>query len=281
MCSIRRSLILSLAVVTLFLVASLSSVSAQHSSSEAPSGEEFQPINQTCPVTPEESVDPRFTTVYQGQLVGFCCRRCLTKFNASPGAYLANLPEGGTGPALQHANDASAEHTHDDGQAHDLMPVDDGHDHDHSQRDTRASRLVAWLGNFHPPATDLPIGMLLGAVLAEILFILTKRERFRHAATFCVWLAAAGATAAATLGWFNGGFALADADWVQTTHRWLGTSTALLTLLTLGLLIRTGRSDQARQRVVFRVALFLAAGLVATTGFFGGALVYGLGHYAW
>ena len=31
----------------------------------------------------------------------------------------------------------------------------------------------------------------------------------------------------------------------------------------------------------FRAVLFTAAGLVGATGFLGGALLYGLDHYAW
>ena len=83
----------------------------------------------------------------------------------------------------------------------------DKHDHDH---DGSRPRIFTWLGKFHPPVTDLPIGMLLGAALAEVFFIFTKRAMFHGASTFCVSIAAAGAVMTATLGWFNGGFALVD-----------------------------------------------------------------------
>lgn len=74
---------------------------------------------------------------------------------------------------------------------------------------------------------------------------------------------------------------LTNDDWVQTTHRWLGTGTVFMTLLTLALLARASRASVPSGRLRFRLALFATAGLVGVTGFFGGALVYGINHYAW
>ena len=68
---------------------------------------------------------------------------------------------------------------------------------------------------------------------------------------------------------------------MQTTHRWLGTSTALLTLITLGLLINSSRVALPSTLLRYRIALFAATWLVGVTGFFSGALVYGINHYAW
>lgn len=51
-----------------------------------------EPVNTYCPVTPEEPAESWITTEYEGQTIGFCCKSCLRKFNADPGAYLANLP---------------------------------------------------------------------------------------------------------------------------------------------------------------------------------------------
>jgi uncharacterized membrane protein len=260
------------------------------------------PINSTCPVMPGEAIDPRFTAVYKNVEVGLCCRRCLTKFEADPELYIANLPQfktaafetskdedhgqGDTGSS-SHEHADSVENDHAIGEDH---IADDVHDdasggaaHDHaSDHDAAPPRIITWLGEFHPPATDLPIALLLAASLAEGMLVVTKREMFRHAAAFCVSVAALGALGAATLGWFNGGFVLLDEDWVQATHRWLGTTTTILTLLTLALLWRSvRRPGNAHARRLYRIALFAATGLVMATGFFGGSLVYGLDHYAW
>ncbi len=266
------------------------------------------PINALCPVSGDEEVDPRFTVEYGGKTIGLCCRKCVTKFKADPEAYITNLPGfdavsldvGGVplepGPGDDH-DGLSGEAGHGDGSGHshdgdhgDGVEADghggdehgdaDGGGHDHAtDHDRSGSAVVAWLGKLHPPATHLPIGMLLGAALAEVGLMLTGRDLFRHAAAFCVALAAVGAVGAVSLGWLAGGFVLIDGDWVQATHRWLGTSTALLSLVALAVLVgSSGRGDGSRR--AFRVVLFLAAGLVGVTGFFGGALVYGLNHYA-
>ncbi|MCB9838187.1 MAG: hypothetical protein H6813_02515 [Phycisphaeraceae bacterium] len=292
----------------LFWVAVYASVSAQPPSPSPPGGKGGAPINAICPVTTDEEIDPRFTALYQGQTIGLCCKKCLRTFEDDPDAYIVNLPESQIAaiPKADKANDTTehddhGEHAHgdndavvataaepahdDDSHEHEPSSADDAveaaeHDHATDHDDSRP-RILTWLGKFHPPSTDLPIGVLLGAALAEGLFIVSKREMFRSAAAFCVLLAAVGAATAVPLGWFNAGFALVDDDWVQTTHRWLGTSTALLTLLTLVLLISSSRSEKPSARLRFRVALFASAGLVGVTGFFGGALGYGIDHYAW
>ncbi len=245
-------------------------------------------INTICPVTTDEEVDPAFTIEYEGQTIGFCCRKCRTRFDINPEAYLAELPKLQTVSLVSqsmpsHDDDydhsdesASEEHGHDEGEAHD-------HATDHGQSTSSGlSKLIAWIGKFHPPATHLPIGMLIGAALAEGLFIMTKRDLFRNAGTFCVVIAGLGAMGAVTLGWFNGGFVFVDDQWIQTVHRWLGTSTAILTLLSIVLLIRASKPDaKPSARLSYRVSLFVASGMVGATGFFGGALIYGINHYAW
>lgn len=234
-------------------------------------------INTMCPVTTDEDVDPAFTIEYEGQTIGFCCRKCRTRFDEDPEAYLAQLPMlQAVSLVSQGGPSHDDDHEHDEGEAH-------NHATDHGQSTSSGlSKLIAWIGKFHPPATHLPIGMLIGAALAEGLFMITKRDLFKNAGTFCVVIAGFGAMGAATLGWFNGGFAFVDDQWIQTVHRWLGTSTAIFTLLSIILLIRASKPDaKPSARLAYRVSLFAAAGMVGATGFFGGALVYGINHYAW
>lgn len=252
------------------------------------------PINTMCPVTTDEEVDPMFTAQYQGQTIGLCCRKCRTRFEENPEKYLSELPML-QAVSMTASPGVSPDGEHNDEENHSSSPPGEGtssgghddaepHDHavDHDKGESGIAKLISWLGKFHPPATHLPIGMLIGAALAEAIFILTKRNFFRNAGVFCVVLAGFGAIGAATLGWFNGGFVLVDDEWVQTVHRWLGTTTTLLTILTLVLL---GRASKASAKpsawMGYRVSLFAAAAMVGATGFFGGALVYGLNHYAW
>jgi hypothetical protein len=50
------------------------------------------PCNATCPVLLGNPVDPSVTSVFEGRVVGFCCRICKAKFDADPAKYAKNLP---------------------------------------------------------------------------------------------------------------------------------------------------------------------------------------------
>ncbi len=256
---------------------------------------------------PEEEIDPRFTVEYRGVPIGLCCRKCRTKFQADPSAYVENLPDAilarleppTTEPVVAVEPEGPADtntHTHDDEEhAHEHPPEESpalregeqepetAHDHSAHAGVEERSGILVWLGKFHPPATDIPIALLLAGSLGEALFMRTRKERFRHASSFCLLVAGAGVALAVPLGWFNAGFAMLDeGDWVQTTHRWLGTTTGVLTLTTIALLARARRTpDDPRAQTWFRLVLFASALFAAVTGFFGGALVYGIDHYLW
>jgi uncharacterized membrane protein len=124
-----------------------------------------------------------------------------------------------------------------------------------------------------------PIATLTAAAVAELLFVGTRNPSFAHAARFSVWFGTISALTAGLLGWLFAGLHLVDDRWLMTTHRWLGTGVAASSVLVLILCERSQRSSVSR--TAFRVALFGIALLVSATGFFGGALVYGLDHYAW
>lgn len=143
------------------------------------------------------------------------------------------------------------------------------------------THFVRWIGHFHPPMTAFPIAMLVGAAVAEALRMLTKASWLQGAGRWCVILGAASAVVAAPLGW---AFAVGrSGTWVLQTHRWLGTSLAALSVVVLVLSERRfhRNADAPENPAAFRAALFLSALLVMATGFFGGAMVYGLHAYYW
>ena len=144
-----------------------------------------------------------------------------------------------------------------------------------------SGEIVRWLGKFHPPAANFPIALLVAAALAEILFAVTGRPTFDAASRFCLWFAALAAVMTGTLGWFLGGFRAADPSWIMTTHRWLGTSTDVLAVITLLVGEASRRPGRQWVRRWFRVLLVVVALMVLAAGFFGGALVYGIRHYDW
>ena len=55
-------------------------------------GAALKPVNATCPVS-GEPVNPKYTVVFEGRVVGFCCPNCPGKFWANPQEYKAKLPQ--------------------------------------------------------------------------------------------------------------------------------------------------------------------------------------------
>ena len=134
------------------------------------------------------------------------------------------------------------------------------------------------------PTTGGPLGrtgILIAAAVAEGLLIVTDKPFFNAAARFCVWFGVSMTVVGAGLGWFFGGFQLTDDEWVLTLHRWLGTSMAVWAVYLLVLSERMHRTGCEHTQQRYRYVLFAGAILVSITGFFGGALIYGLDHYAW
>lgn len=263
--------------------------------------------NTMCPVMEDDPVDPEIFVEHEGQRVYLCCDRCVRRFEMDPDRYaeavarvmsIADAPAGQATPAdahddrPAHDHDHGHDHTHDhadhapepDAPAHDAQPHDH-HDHaahDHAPEATQPLlRFIYWLGNFHPPAVAFPVGLLIAAGVAELLSIITGRSRFDHAAQFCAWFGIVATVAAGILGWFFAGFRLIDEDWLLTTHRWLGTATVLWMLPLGWLATRAHGPGQARWRGWYRLVLLMAIVLVAASAYLGGAMIYGLDHYAW
>ena len=264
--------------------------------------------NPTCPVTVGEEIDPEQWIEYQGKRVYFCCETCKRKFKRNPDAYLANLPqfaETSSDSAMEGHNDqdqhdhattmastASETHEHSekaDGPEH---GASDEHGEEEAQHDHNAhegsgksglAKLISWLGKSHPPSVHFPIALLMSAAFAELLVMVTGRSLFESAARFCVWIGSVSTLGAVTLGWFFAGFRLSDPDWIMTVHRWLGTAVGGLAIIILFLCIAAYRPgpQQKQWKLWYRIALFIGAAAVSANGFFGGALVYGLNHYAW
>jgi uncharacterized membrane protein len=166
---------------------------------------------------------------------------------------------------------AGADHGHHD--AH--------HERHEEQPATFGAALIKWLGKFHPAAANFPVGILVAAAVAELLFLLTGRPIFEGTARVCVWFGAITAVATGLLGWFMGGFTVVDKNWVMTVHRWIGTGSDLTAVLVLALSEASRRPGREATRRWYRAALFAVAVLVLVAGCFGGSLVYGLAHYVW
>ena len=91
---------------------------------------------------------------------------------------------------------------------------------------------VRWLSHFHPLVVHFPVALLTAALIAELLAGISGHTGLRTAATFCLALGAFSALPTAGLGWL-----LAENSSHRGSelfnHRWLGVSTAVLSLLVL------------------------------------------------
>jgi len=161
--------------------------------------------------------------------------------------------------------------------AHEGSAANDGAD-ETEQHESGWSHVVRWVGHFHPPLTAFPIAMLLGAAIAEILRLLGGPSWLEGGSRWCVIVGALGAAITMPLGW---AFAMSHApSWVLEVHRWLGTAAGCGALAIL-ILSELGRRRGGRWLVLFRTVLLISVPLVVATGFFGGAMVYGVHAYAW
>ena len=153
----------------------------------------------------------------------------------------------------------------------------------HEDEHTAGNHLIAFLGHFHPVVVHFPVALTLTAALAEILFLALRRDIFRDTARVLVILAGLAALVAVPFGWmaessqeFTGAYV-----GVVERHEALGIST-LVMVAAAAVLSELGRRwSNPRLILGFRIALFMAAALVTATGFFGGELVHGIGHYSW
>ena len=224
-------------------------------------------IQTECPVMVGNEIDPNFSTVYQGRRIYFCCQFCRAAFEQEPEKYLANLPQGGEAASVEGGPHAGSDHDHATGH----------------RAPQGLARSVRFVGKFHPVAVHFPIALVIAAAVAEVLAAATGSHVFRGAARFMIVLGALCAAVTAALGWAAGAFANYPAGYAQTfsLHRWAGTLTGVLVIISAVLCELSYRRGSRIAGVGYRVTLALAVVLVSVTGYLGGILVYGPGHYAW
>jgi uncharacterized membrane protein len=142
---------------------------------------------------------------------------------------------------------------------------------------------LRWIGKLHPASTHFPVALMLVAVLAEGIAWWTRLESWKQTVRFLVVLGALSGLAASGLGWMNAYFSSYNhaAGALLWWHRWIGTGTALWSVICAVLICLGPCVEGSKERQRFRGALLLGATLVGISGFLGSALIYGLQHYAW
>ncbi len=135
------------------------------------------------------------------------------------------------------------------------------------------ARLFDWIGRLHPILVHFPIAFFPAALLTAIVG--RRRPAFAQPVQFLVVAGGIIAPVAAVLGWIDGGFAIATDDWMLAYHRWLGTG---IGVGALGLAIWALRKPEQDRGPSMIVALTIMTVAIVAQGWFGGALVHGIGH---
>jgi mono/diheme cytochrome c family protein len=132
------------------------------------------------------------------------------------------------------------------------------------------------LGRTHPLFVHLPLGLVLGAAVAEAVRTVQRRRQLSGFTVPGLWIAAGGAVAACTSGWF---FAWDEGSGAHLFwHRWLGIAVAAFLVALAWMATRATRegSRTAPQLVpVVRIGVFVLAVMVAWVGHLGGNMVWG------
>ena len=139
-----------------------------------------------------------------------------------------------------------------------------------------SARLLDWLGRLHPIIVHFPIAFFPAAFFTAIVG--RRRPAYAKPVQFLVVAGGIIAPIAAILGWFDGGFTLATDDWMLSYHRWLGTGIGIGALALAIWVIRKPEDDRGSGMIV---ALGVMTVAIVTQGWFGGALVHGIGHMNW
>ena len=222
---------------------------------------EEEKTQEFCPVLTEEKIDPNIFVEHEGKRVYLCCDFCKAQFLKNPDKYLENLPQFAEATTTESGEDDHEEHARPDGQ----------------------SRLLGFIGKFHPIAVHFPIALVIVAALAEFLFLLAKRPWLGNAARFCIVIGAIGALVAAVTGFLAERSASYRGDYVTILerHEALGISAGVVIVLAAILSELARWKQSAKLRMAYRIALLAALAIVGLTGYYGGMLVHGIDHYAW
>ena len=144
---------------------------------------------------------------------------------------------------------------------------------------TLVPRLLTWLGKFHLLLIHFPIALVLAAAAGELLSLWLRTPALTSAARYCLSLAAIAAVPTAALGWLFAATSFSETPSpLLTAHRWLGTTAAVLLMITAVSANRSVRHGAEPWRL--RLLLLLAALITALTAHLGGLMAHGPDFFA-
>jgi uncharacterized membrane protein len=149
-----------------------------------------------------------------------------------------------------------------------------------------AAGILRLLGRFHPAAVHFPIAFLLAAAALEVAVLLRRRaapaDPLRALAFAAILAGAAGALAAAPLGWLDAAGRRTDPEdaGLLAAHRWLGTFTAAAAVTAAALAVARRQGRLVRLGGSVPALVLAGAASVAVGAHIGGLLVHGRDYYS-
>ena len=137
-----------------------------------------------------------------------------------------------------------------------------------------AARLANWLGRLHPILVHFPIAFFPAALFTAIVG--RRRASFGAPVRFLVVAGGIVAPVAAVLGWLDAWGM--DPDPLLAVHRWLGVAIGALAGV---LAVWAWRRPEQDRGGVMLASLTVLTAAIIVQGWYGGALVHGIGHLNW
>ncbi|MHA4896781.1 DUF1549 domain-containing protein [Pedobacter sp. PWIIR3] len=131
-----------------------------------------------------------------------------------------------------------------------------------------------FLGHLHPLAVHFPVALLVFAAFLELFTLKNYHSKFRAGIDVLVITGAVSALVSVIFGlllYLYGDYA----GPVLKIHLWTGIATAILSLITVGVLRQIGKNNSLTTIKAFRTLLFSTAIGVSITGHFGAGLTHG------
>ncbi len=133
------------------------------------------------------------------------------------------------------------------------------------------------IGKFHVLIVHFPIALGFCAVLADFLWLVTRKNRFRDAGIYCLVLAAISALPVVITGLAVARSREFVGDYLSivTTHKYLGIASSIIAGLAAG--VRFGCRQQLKRwwLVGYCILMLALVVAIALTGHYGGMLVHG------
>lgn len=154
-----------------------------------------------------------------------------------------------------------------------MMPMQ--HDTDDRATMTLSERLLDWVGRLHVSVVHFPLAFFPAALFTALVG--RRRSGFAKPVQFLIVAGGVTAPLAAVLGWLDSGMVSA-ADPLLMVHRWLGTA---IGVSGAGLALWAWRRPEADRSAGMIAALALITAALLVQGWYGGAMVHGIGHMNW